>query len=115
MFSDIVETVPTGGLYIVDATPDILSVNRNQAYIAQSTRNLVWLADQYNYASYVFTVPLRKNGEGGIATLEGNVRSIWSNLDGTVQVGVNNDTWYPITLVSTNSAGTGVLTEEIRV
>ena len=82
----MVTSTPSGGLYVTGATPDILTVSRNQAYIAQSTKNNVWLSDQYGYANYAFTVPLRKNGEGGIATLEGNVRAIWSNQDGTIQV-----------------------------
>lgn len=49
MFSDIVEETPSGGDYSTGATPDILTVSRNQAYIAQSTRNWVWLSKQDNY------------------------------------------------------------------
>lgn len=49
MFSDIVEVTPTGGDYATGSTPDILTVAKNQAYIAQSTRNWVWLSNQDDY------------------------------------------------------------------
>lgn len=64
MFSSITSVTPSGGDYAVGSTPDILTVAKNQAYIAQSTRNWVWLSNQDDYADYTYTTPVRINGEG---------------------------------------------------
>lgn len=86
MFSTVVEETPSGGDYASGSTPDILTVSKNQAYIAQSTRNWVWIADQDDFTDYTYTVPVRINGEGGSARLDKNISAIWPNQDDTVQV-----------------------------
>lgn len=113
MFSSITETTPSGGDYATGSTPDILTVAKNQAYIAQSTRNWVWLANQDDFGDYSYTVPVRINGEGWSARLDKNIQAIWPNQDDTVQVSGYPDLWYPISLVSVTS--NGVPGEEVRV
>ncbi len=112
IYSDIIETTPTGNDYPTGATPDILSVAKNQAYIAQSTRNWVWLSKQDDYTSYTYTTPLRIFGEWGGVRLDNNIRAIVTNQEGTVEVSAE-DVWYPITLVSVTTSG--IPGEEVRV
>lgn len=64
VFSDIVEATPSGGDYASGSTPDILTVARNQVYIADGEKNWVWISKQDDYTSYTYTTPVRINGEG---------------------------------------------------
>jgi len=113
MFSSVVESTPSGGDYATGSTPDILSVSKNQVYIAQSTRNWVWISNQDDFNDYTYTVPVRINGEGGSARLDKNITAIWTNQDNTVQVSCWTDIWYPLSLASVTSNGTPG--EEVRV
>lgn len=61
VFSDVVEATPSGGDYASGATPDIMTVARNQVYLADTDRNWVWISEQDDYTDYAYTVPVRIN------------------------------------------------------
>lgn len=61
VFSSVLSNTPSGGDYSIGATPDVLAVSRNQLYIADITRNWVWLSSQDDFADYAYTVPIRIN------------------------------------------------------
>lgn len=105
VFSDIVETTPSGWDYTSGATPSILNVSKNQVYIADEEKNWVWLSKQDDYDNFAYTVPVRINWEGGSARLDKNVVAIATNdQDNSVQASCWTDTWYPISLqVATTS------------
>lgn len=111
VFSDIVEDTPSGGDYSSGATPDIMTVARNQVYLADTDRNWVWISKQDNYTSYTYTTPVRINWEGWSARLDKNVVTVATNdTDNSVRVSCGTDTWYPITFqVASTSTTPGEL------
>lgn len=113
IFTDVVESTPTGGDFPVGGTPNIMDIARNQVYIWQTGNNWVWISNQTSYSDYAYTTPVRKNWEGGSARLDKSVVTIVANEDNTVQVSCGTDMWYPISLASVTSNGTSW--EEVRV
>lgn len=114
IMSDVLTHTPSGGDYSTGATPSILIVSVNQAWIGDTERNWVWFSNQSDFTNFTYTVPIRTNGEGGSVRLDKNIVAIISNnQDNSIRVSAGRDTWYPISLASVTS--NGVAGEEVRV
>lgn len=114
IMSDVLTHTPSGGDYSTGATPSILTVSVNQAWLADTDRNWVWFSNQGDFTNFTYSVPIRTNGEGGSARLDKNIRAIVANnQDNSIRVSAGRDTWYPISLASVTS--NGVAGEEVRV
>jgi hypothetical protein len=114
IMSDVLTHTPSGGDYSTGATPSILTVSVNQAWLGDTDRNWVWFSNQSDFTNFTYTVPVRTNGEGGSARLDKNINAIIpNNQDNSIRVSAGRDTWYPISLASVTS--NWVAGEEVRV
>jgi hypothetical protein len=111
--ADVYESTPSGGDIIAASEFDLIRTNKNQAYIGNKTRREVYLSTQTDFASYAYTLALRKPGEGGTVTLDNALVGMRVTDEGEMHVSAGRDDWYKITLDSVTSGG--VVGEEIRV
>ncbi len=59
--SDVLTHTPSGGDYSTGATPSILTVSVNQAWLGDTDRNWVWFSNQSDFTNFTYTVPVRTN------------------------------------------------------
>jgi hypothetical protein len=114
IMSRVYAHTPAGGDFTLGATPNILVTSINQAWVADTNKNWVWLSSLDDFTDFTYSVPVRANWEGGSARLDKNVIALVANSqDNSVRASCGSDSWYPISLVSVTS--NDVAGEEIRV
>jgi hypothetical protein len=61
MMSRVYAHTPAGGDFTLGATPNILVTSINQAWVADTNKNWVWLSSLDNFTDFTYSVPVRAN------------------------------------------------------
>lgn len=100
------ETTANGSLTGIPSalTNDLISILRNQVYLASLKSRAVYISKVNNYKDFSFTAPVRVVGEGALVTLDGPTVSFAPQED-QMYISGGKDFWYQtkFTLDATNA------------